>query len=155
MEEPTMLKATVDFANLLLAALLVGAMFGVWLSFNPAGVSAAAYVTRQQQGIRTLHPTLPILGALTIMLTLASAGLAYGSGPRPALLLAAAACFIASGLITRFLNQPINAIVINWSASAPPADWTTLRDTWWRWHQMRTGVGIVGLCACISATLIR
>ena len=31
-----MLSAIVDFANLFLAALLTGAIFGVWLIFNPA-----------------------------------------------------------------------------------------------------------------------
>jgi uncharacterized membrane protein len=150
-----MLKTTVDFANLLFAALLVGAMFGVWLSFNPAGQSASAYVLRQQQGIRTLHPALPILGFVTIVLTLAATEFAYEDGPRSVFLLGAAACFIASGMITRFLNQPINAIVIHWSAEAPPSNWTALRDAWWRWHRVRTVIGIVGLCACISAALMR
>ena len=57
-----MFAAIIDFANLLFAALLVGAMFAVWLVFNPAGLNAGTYVALHQQGVRTLHPALPILG---------------------------------------------------------------------------------------------
>jgi len=148
-----MFVVLVAFTNLLLAALLVGAMFGFWLSFNPAGLDAPTYVTVQQQAIRTLNVKMPVLGGLTILLTIVAAALAGGDGTRVALLAAAAACFVGAGLITRFLNQPINAIVINWSAHAPPADWMRFRDAWWRWHVFRTIGGIAGLCLLIAAAL--
>lgn len=148
-----MLHATLTFANLVLAALLVGAMFGLWLGLNPAGLSAAAYVTQQQQAIRGLNVTMPALGAVTILLTLAAAVLARGDGPRLALLVAAAACLLAAGLVTRFLNQPINAIVMTWSPEAAPADWAALRDAWWRWHVLRTASGIAGLCLLVAAAV--
>lgn len=148
-----MLATAVDFANLLLAALVVGATFGIWLSFNPAGLDASSYVTLQQQGIRTLNATMPALGGVTILLTLLAAAISRGDRARIALLLTAAACFAAAALITRFLNQPINAIVIAWSAAAPPAEWARFRDAWWRWHVLRTIIGIGGLCLVIAAAL--
>ncbi len=148
-----MFAVAVDFANLLIAALVAGAMFGVWLSFNPAGLDAASYVALQQQAIRTLNATMPALGGVAILLTLLAATISRGDSARLALLLAAAACFVAAGLITRFLNQPINAIVIAWSAGAPPAEWTHFRDAWWRWHVLRTFIGIGGLCLVIAASL--
>ena len=46
-----------------LAALLVGAMFGLWLILNPAGLAAGVYITLQQQAIRTLNRVMPVLGA--------------------------------------------------------------------------------------------
>jgi uncharacterized membrane protein len=148
-----MLHATVTFANLVLAALVVGAMFGVWLGLDPAGLPAAAYLTQQQHAIRGLNVTMPALGAVTILLTVTAAVLARGDGPRLALLVAAAACFLAAGLVTRFLNQPINAVVMTWSPEAAPADWTALRDAWWRWHVLRTGSGLAGLCLLVAATV--
>jgi uncharacterized membrane protein len=150
-----MLATTINFANLLLATLVVGTLFGVWLSFNPAGLDAAAYAAQQQHGIRALNVTMPVLGGVMTLLTIAAAGLASGDRTRLILLVAAAACFVAAGLITRFLNQPINAIVMTWSVDAPPANWMQLRDDWWHWHLLRTAFGIGGLCLLIVATLRR
>jgi uncharacterized membrane protein len=149
-----MVATVIEFANLLAAALLVGAVFGVWLSFNPAGLDGPTYVALQQQAIRTLNVKLPALGGLTILLTLAAAWLAEGDRTRLLLLAVAIACFAGAGLITRFLNQPINAIVINWSAHAPPAEWALYRDAWWRWHVLRTIVAVCGLSLLIAAALI-
>ena len=148
-----MFAVGVEFANLLVAALVAGAMFGVWLSFNPAGLDATSYVALQQQAISTLNTTMPALGGVAILLTLLAAAISRGDRARLALLLAAGACFVAAGLITRFLNQPINAIVIDWSAGAPPADWTDFRDAWWRWHVLRTVIAVAGLCLVIAASL--
>jgi hypothetical protein len=147
------IAAAVNFANLLLAALVIGASFGVWLSFNPAGLDAPSYVAMQQQGIRTLNVTMPALGGATILLTLLAAAISPGDGTRFALLLTAAACFASSALITRFLNQPINAIVMTWSAAAPPPEGMGFRDAWWRWHVLRTFIGIGGLSLVIAASL--
>ena len=150
-----MVALMVDFANVLLAALLVGATFGVWLVFNPAGLGANVYVALQQQGIRTLNVAMPALGAGTVLVTVLSAVLAREDRTRLLLLLAAAVCFVAAGLITRFLNQPINAIVMTWALDAPPTNWTQLRDAWWRWHLMRLVAGLAGLSVLIAATLRR
>ncbi len=148
-----MLFTFIGFMDLLVGALLTGAMFGVWLSFNPAGMAPAAYVMQQQHGIRSLHPPMPILGALTILITLISAGLAMADRVRFAVLLAAAICYAIAGLITRFVNQPINSMVMTWSPEAPPANWSQYREKWWRWHSVRTAAGICGLCLLITAAI--
>ena len=44
-----MFSTMIDFADVLLSALLVGAMFGIWLVFNPAGLAAGVCITLQQQ----------------------------------------------------------------------------------------------------------
>jgi uncharacterized membrane protein len=155
LKENLMFALMIDFANLLLAALVVGAMFGVWLVFNPAGLDASFYIALHQQGIRTLNKRMPALGAATTLLTIAAAALGRANVTRLSLLMAAVVCFVATGLITRFLNQPINAIVRTWSASSPPSNWTTLRDDWWRWHLIRLATGIFGLSLLIAATLER
>jgi len=98
---------------------------------------------------------MPVLGGVTALLTITAAVLARDDRTRLTLLVAAAACLVAAGLIIRFLNQSINAIVMTWPADAPPASWMQLRDDWWRWHVLRMAFGIGGLCLLIAATLKR
>jgi uncharacterized membrane protein len=150
-----MFAATIDFLNLLLTSLLVGAIFGIWLGYNPTSLSAAVYVAQQQQAIRALNVKMPMLGAAATLLTIIAAVLARSDRTRLTLLVAAAVCLVAAGLITRFQNQPINAIVMTWSIDSPPANWMQMRDEWWRWHVLRVAFGIGALCLLIAATLRR
>lgn len=145
----------IRFAALLLAALSAGAMFGIWLAFNPKGLDGASYVTLQQQGIRQLNVVMPLMGAATIVATLAAAAMARGDKTLLGLLVAAAFAFVAAGLITRFLNQPINAVVMGWSPASVPEGWIPLRDAWWRWHIARLLCGIGGLSLLILAEILR
>lgn len=148
------LASSILFADLLLVALLVGTMFGIWLGFNPAGLSASAYVEVQQQTIRSLNTPMPSLGAVCIALNLALSVIERASRPRSILFLGAALCLLVAGLITRFENQPINGLVMTWSSQSPPDDWAVLRDRWWRWHVFRTMGGIAALLLLIGATLL-
>jgi uncharacterized membrane protein len=150
-----MFSAMIDFTNVLLAALVVGAMFGVWLFLNPAGLDAGLYVALQQQGIRGGDKVMPALGAATILVTIIAAVLGRGDRTRLGLLMAAVVCFAVAGVTTRFLNQPINRIVMTWSSDAPPVNWAGLRDEWWRWHLVRLFAGLGGLSLLIAATLKR
>lgn len=151
----TLPAKTIRFVSLLLTSLLVGAMFGVWLGFDPAALSAAAYVEMQQNAIRALNMTLPVLGLVCIVLTVTLAVLSRHDRRACALLIGAATCLIVAGLITRFANQPINAVVMTWTAQAPAVNWTELRDTWWRWHTLRTVAGVGALALALLAALGR
>lgn len=150
-----LVSALIDFADLLLAALLVGSIFGVWLSHNPAGLDAATYIPQQQNCVRSMRVTMPRLGALTVLATVLAAVLAHEDHIRLVTLAIAAACFVATGLITRFVSQPINTAVLTWSKDAPPANWTELRNSWWHWHVVRLRLGLVALCLVITAALER
>lgn len=150
-----MISTMIDFADVLLAALVVGAMFGVWLMLNPARRAAGTYITLHQQGIRTLNTALPAFGAATVILSITAAVLARGEGARWPLLVATAVCFAAAGLITRLRNQRINATVITWKSEAPPANWRAVCDRWLRWHVIRLLVGLGGLSLLIAAVLRR
>jgi hypothetical protein len=119
-----MARSIVSFASLLLAALVVCTMFGIGLGDNPWDLSPGAYVEQQHHAIQALNVTMPGLGSLTALLTLASAILARQNPRQALLLLAAFGCFVTAGLVTRLLNQPINAIVITWAAAAPPENFT-------------------------------
>lgn len=147
-----MLPCIVDFANILLAALLAGSVFTVWLLLNPAGLDASQYVVLQQQAIRKLNVLLPLMGAAVIVLTLITIALEHTSATR-LLLIGALAGFVVSALITRFGNQPINAVVIAWKPEAPPANWTAFRDRWWLWHRVRVVTMCGGFLLLLSAAL--
>ena len=128
-------------------------MFGIWVGFNPSSLSAIAYVEQQQNAIRSLNTLLPAMGAACILLAAVLAILSKGDPRTRYLLVAAIACLAAAALVTRFGNQPINAVVITWSAQAPDANWMQLRDEWWRWHVARTVSGIGGLSLTLLAVL--
>jgi uncharacterized membrane protein len=145
---------TVRFANVLLAGLIAGTLFGIWLGYNPRSLSAPAYIEQQQNAIRALNVTMPVLGAICTVITLVHAYLARSNRSILLFLIAAAALFVIAGLVTRFGNQPINAIVITWRSSAPPPVWESARDRWWQWHIVRTVAMIAGFCCIIRATII-
>ena len=143
----------VRFVLVVLLALLVGTMFGIWVGFNPASLSASAYVEQQQNAIRALNTLLPAMGAACILLTVALAILSKDDSRSRYLLVAAAILMIVAGLVTRFANQPINAVVVTWSAQAPAANWAQLRDEWWQWHIVRSLAGIAALALTVLAVL--
>lgn len=146
-------RSFLGFANLLLAALVIGTTFGIWLGYDPVGLSGPAWVEQQQHAIAALNTSLPALGAATIALTLVSAVLARGECRAFALQMGAIGCFVIVALLTRLANQPINAVVMTWPSAQPPPDWSALRDRWWHWHELRTAVGVAGLALLIAGHL--
>jgi uncharacterized membrane protein len=96
---------------------------------------------------------MPALGAACILLTAVLAALTKNDLRSRNLLIVAIVFLVVSGLITRFENQPINSLVMTWSAQAPAANWMELRDTWWSWHILRTVAGICALSLTILAAL--
>jgi uncharacterized membrane protein len=148
-----MATSSTRFVSLLLTSLLVGTMFGIWLGFNPSALTANAYVEMQQNAIRALNTSLPTLGLVCVLLTAALAALTKNDKRGRYLLIAAAMCLVIAGLVTRFGNQPINAVVMTWSPDALPANWMEMRDTWWRWHILRTVAGVVALALALLAAL--
>jgi uncharacterized membrane protein len=141
------------FVLLLLLSLLVGTMFGIWVGYNPASLAATSYVEQQQNAIRAFNTLLPVIGAICILLT---AGLAFRSGSDTRvrnLHIAAAICMVVAAVVTRFGNQPINAVVMTWSAQAPAENWMQLRDAWWEWHIVRSVAGIGALALTLLAVI--
>lgn len=144
---------TIRFVLLLLVALLVGTMVGIWVGFNPASLSASAYVEQQQNAIHALNVLMPATGAGCIVLTLVLAFMAEGDPRTRYSLVAVAALLVVAALITRFGNQPINATVASWSAQSPAANWAQLRDAWWHWHIWRSIAGVAALALLVLAVL--
>jgi uncharacterized membrane protein len=148
-----MLHRVLRFVHLLLVALVVGTLFGIWIGFDPHYLSAQTYVEQQQRTIESLGILMPILGGITILSTLLLAALERRRRTVFLLLVAAAVLLIFVGLVTRFENQPINAQVMTWRAQAAPANWAELRDAWWKWHGVRTVAGLGALLLVLGATV--
>ena len=143
----------VRFVFLLLLGLLVGTMFGIWVGFDPMGLSPTTYVEQQQNAIRSLNTLLPVMGAACIVLAVWLIAVAKNEGRTRLLLVATVVCLLVAAVVTRLCNQPINAVVITWNAQSPPPQWAQLRAEWWQWHIVRTVAGIAGLSFALVAIL--
>lgn len=136
--------------GLLLISLITGSMFGIWRGYNPASFSPATFVEMHQGAVRGLNSLLPAMGLACMVTVVALSWLGRGTAQSFWLYGAAAAAMIAAGLITRFANQPINAIVMTWGAT-PPEGWQALRDSWWTWHLARLAAGVGAEVLLIAA----
>ncbi len=151
-----MLSATITLVQLLaisLISLVAGSTFGIWQGYDPHSYSPATFVEVHQGAVRGLNILLPAIAMAGLALT---AALAIISRNRPVVLglyVIAIAGFIVGGVITRFVNQPINAQVMTWTTEALPSDWAGIRDIWWQWHIVRTIVSILTELVLILAIL--
>jgi hypothetical protein len=143
----------IRYLNIILVGLLAGMMSGIWLGYNPKTLSLSTFVEQQQNVIKALNTLMPLLGLLTIILTLSSGFLQNKNKPIFITLLIAALLLIISGLITRLGNQPINSIVLTWNKENMPADWTGLRDKWWSFHIVRTLTALVAFCLIVWTSI--
>ena len=136
----------IRFLNIILAALLAGTSFGIWMGFNPVNLSATTYLEQQQSTIGSLNILMISLVVSATIITLIAAFLQKQNKSVFIALIFAAICFIACILISRFGNQPINDSIMTWNPNSIPANWTLLRDKWWSFHIMRTITELIALC---------
>lgn len=142
--KPTLIR----FLNIIMAALVAGSIFGIWIGYNPHDLSGPTFIEQHQNAVRSLNTLMPILGLFTIVLTLLSAFLHKKEKLIFYMMILATILLIVSGLTTRLGNQPINAIVMTWEMNSPPENWSALRDQWWSYHILRTAT------ACLALGLI-
>ena len=147
------MKKLIKFFDILLTGLIAGIILGICIGYNPHNLSAIAYVEQQQNAIRSLNVLMPALGLIAIILTFIYAFLCKGGNLNRNLLLVAAVFLIASGLITKFGNQPINALVITWDTGNIPDTWTALRDEWWTFHILRTLSTLAGFTLIVWVSI--
>lgn len=149
----SVLSTVARVAALMLVGLLAGTMFGIWRGYDFAQYSPSALLEVWQGSVRGLNALLPAQGLVAIAILVA---LAIASRRTPRALagyLAAALLLAAAGLVTRFANQPINDIVMGWSAEALPADWEGLRDAWRNWHLVRLALTLAAQLVLILTIL--
>ena len=116
----------IRFILIVILALVAGTMFGILVGFNPARLSALAYIEQQQNAIRSLNTLLPVMGAACILLTATLAIMSKGDSRGRYLLVAAAILMVVAALVTRFCNQPINAVVMTLAVFLSPTAYVLL-----------------------------
>jgi hypothetical protein len=136
----------IRFVNIILAALLAGASFGIWVGFNPLNLSPSTYIEQQQHTLRALNAVMISLVIGASAITILSAFLQRNNRLVFFTLLIAAAFFITCIFISGFGNQPINTVIMSWTTGSFPANWFELRNKWWSFHIMRTIAELIALC---------
>jgi ABC-type transport system involved in multi-copper enzyme maturation permease subunit len=140
-----MASTIVRFLNIIIAALLAGVSFGIWIGFNPSGLSPSTYIEQQQNMLQSLRVLMVSLVVIATLITILSAYLQKNNKSTFISLLIAAVFYIACILITRFGNKPIDDQVITWLKDSIPTNWTELRNNWWSFHILRTIAEILAL----------
>jgi anthrone oxygenase-like protein len=135
----------IRFINVILAALLAGVSFGIWLGFNPANLTASSYLEQQQNTIRSLSTLMTSLVVVASVITITSAFIQRKSKAVSLTLLTAALFFIACILVSAFGNKPIDNIIMTWTSNSLPNNWSNLRDKWWSLHIIRTFTELIAL----------
>lgn len=147
------MTTTIRFLNIILAALLAGTSFGIWMGFNPMNYSPSTYVEQQQNLLRSLNALMIFLVVTATLITIVSAILHRKNKRDFITLLIAAGFFIGCILITRFGNAPIQNNMLTWSAHSLPGNWMIVRDEWWRFHIMRTITELIALCLIVWTSI--
>jgi hypothetical protein len=140
-----MTTSIIRFLNIVIAALLAGTSFGIWMGFNPLNLSPSTYIEQQQNMIRALNTLMIILVFGATIITIIFAILQRGNKQAFILLLIASLFFIACIIISRFGNQPINNEIMTWTSGTLPGNLSELRDKWWNFHIMRTIAELIAL----------
>ena len=135
----------VRFLNIIVAGLLAGVSFGIWIGFNPSGLSPSTFIEQQQNMLQSLRTLMVSLVVLATIITILSAYLQKHDKTAFISLILAAIFFISCILITRFGNKPIDDIVITWTTDTIPNNWSELRENWWSFHILRTVAEIIAL----------
>jgi len=133
------------FINIILAALLAGTSFGIWIGMNPMNYSASTYLDQQQNLVLSLNTTMVTLVIAATLVTGWSAFQYRHQKNYFALLGIAALCFLSCLLISRFGNLPIQSEILSWNSDTMPGNWTILRDSWWNFHILRTIAELIAL----------
>lgn len=139
---------------LILLGLVTGSMFAIWQGYPIVGYSPSTFVEVHQGTVRGLNTVLPALAAAALVLVVI---LAISARQRPSIMwlyVIIAGLIVSGGLITRLINQPINAQVMTWTTASLPADWTEIRERWWTWHQVRLATTAIAQLLLIAAVFI-
>ena len=140
-----MASTLVRFLNIIVAAILAGVSFGIWIGFNPSGLSPSTFIEQQQNMLQSLRTLMVSLVVIATLITILSAFLQKHDKSTLIFLIIAAGFFIACILITLLGNKPIDDKVITWTKDVLPNNWTELRDNWRSYHILRTIAEIIAL----------
>ena len=144
----------IRFFDILFSGLLAGIMICIWQTADYKPVLETTYLEIQQANMKTFSDKIPLLGLMTILLSLVSAFLQNHIMIIFIPLLLASLLLLVSGIITRYGNQPINKQVQRWSKDIIPGKWEFVRDKWFSYHIYRTVLSLLAFVLIIFSSLL-
>ena len=150
-----MLQKLAHFAAVFAGGIITGGQYVVSFDYSTADVSASFYTEKMQYAIH--HIGTPLFGMLitATLLSIAAAVLNRTEKRIFYLLVGAAGCFLAGGLITKFGNIPLLDAIDTWSVSSPPANWRQIAERWYLFHTIRIIVDFVGFFLALLSVFAR
>ena len=145
----------IRFTNIVIAALLAGTSFGIWMGLNPENYSASTYLEQQKNLVGSLHTLMVSLVIVATIITLVSAFLQRKNRMIFLLLIFAAIFFASCIFISRLGNLPIQKEMLTWDVVSLPNNWTALRDKWWMLHVLRTIAELIALVLVSWASVMK
>ncbi len=147
----------VQFVNVLLFALVMGVFWGTWfnLSRSIGSIRPETFLEIGHTMIANLGGPMSVLmpAALLSSLLLLIALFRQRASAAFSLTLAGLALMAGALAITLIVNVPIDVQITEWTAATLPADWTSTRDQWQRYHTLRTFVSIAALAGAVAGAL--
>jgi hypothetical protein len=146
----------IGISAVVIGALSMSVHFGTWLTEQPMRrTTSGAVFTEVQQGRDAVAArVMPVLGNAAIVLVVAVAVTVRSETLPLVLAVGALALFVSDMAVTLTKNLPINKQVQSWTVTAPPADWSTVRDLWERYHSVRTGLVVAGFALLTAAVVL-
>ena len=135
------LTAPVSVLAVLLVGLIAGLLVGTAIEQKTLEVlDADAWLTARHSTDAVFSRVLPWWWNGSLLLLFFAAYLHAGTGRW--LFLASGLLLLAGIVVTLAIEVPINQQVVTWQPGAMPPNWATLRDRWWRFHAVRSGMGV-------------
>ena len=149
----THLAPAVLYLAVLLVGIIAGLLFGTAIEQQQlSSLDASGWITARHSIDVVFSRLLPWVWNSSLLLLFASAYLVHGRGR--ALFVFAGALLLIGIIITLVFEVPINKQIAAWTPATMPANWSSLRDRWVRFHWFRTLAGMAAF-ACALLPLIR
>ncbi len=144
-EEVYAMRGTLTVPVCVLAVFLVGSIAGLLVGTaieqkTLEVLEADAWVQARHSTDAVFSRVLPWWWNASLLLLFFAAYLRAGNARW--MFLVAGSLLLAGIVITLVVEVPINKQVVRWQPGDVPAEWTSLRDRWWRFHVVRSAMGV-------------
>jgi len=152
-----MLLKIVAFASILLITLVIGVLWGTWLSLSRSieTFSAELFLGIGQRMVKNLAiPMRFLMIGMVLVNGFLSYLLFHDGHSKAGLFTTSGLAFLVSVVVvTVTLNVPIDLQIKKWTPDSLPADWQAIRKRWERYHELRTVLSLAGFCLVIVGVL--
>ena len=142
-------------ASVLFAGLLAGEEFVIRYGVRGplASLNDQPHILLRQALIRPLRVLVPSLYVATLISAAATTAL-DGIGSGLALRCIGLAALLVWIAVTLGGTVPINAAVLDWNATAPPADWRAQIDRWEQLDTVRTWAAVIAFASLLTGLTV-